>query len=108
MGAQPIPPSLIKRLKAYFPKMEYDTNFGLSESMGPGVIHLGIENERKVGAIGKPGILWDVRIVNENDEDVKQGDVGELIVKGPGVMKEYYKNPELTKANDPERMAAYR
>jgi long-chain acyl-CoA synthetase len=97
MGAQPIPPSLIKRLKAYFPKMEYDTNFGLSESMGPGVIHLGIENERKVGAIGKPGMLWDVRIVDEKEEDVKQGDVGELIVKGSGVMKEYYKNPELTK-----------
>jgi long-chain acyl-CoA synthetase len=96
MGAQPIPPSLVKRLKTYFPNMQYDTNYGLSESMGPGVVHLGIENERKVGAIGKPGILWDVRIVDEKNEDVKQGDVGELIVKGPGVMKEYYKNPDLT------------
>jgi long-chain acyl-CoA synthetase len=96
MGAQPIPPVLVKRLKAYFPRMLYDTNFGLSESMGPGIVHLGMENERKIGAIGKPGLMWDAKIVNDNGEDVKQGDVGELIVKGPGVMKEYYKNPELT------------
>ncbi len=45
--------------------MEYDTNYGLSESMGPGVVHLGMENERKVGAIGKPGLMWDARIVND-------------------------------------------
>jgi acyl-CoA synthetase (AMP-forming)/AMP-acid ligase II len=96
MGAQPIPPVLVKRLKTYFPQMLYDTTYGLSECMGPGVVHLGMENERKIGAIGKPGLMWDAKIVNDNDEDVKQGGVGELIVKGPGVMKEYYKNPELT------------
>ncbi|HVN98258.1 MAG TPA: class I adenylate-forming enzyme family protein [Syntrophorhabdaceae bacterium] len=96
MGAQPIPPSLVKRLKAYFPQMEYDTNYGLSESMGPGPIHLGMENERKVGAIGKPAIMWDGKIVNEKGEDVKQGEVGEVVLKGAGVMKAYYKNPELT------------
>ena len=76
--------------------MQYDTNYGLSESAGPGVIHLGIENERKVGAIGKSGLMWDVRIVNSQEKDVSQGVVGELVVKGTGVMKEYYKNPELT------------
>ena len=55
MGAQPVPPSLVRRLKAYFPKtMEYDTTYGLSETAGPGVVHLGVENERKIGAIGKP------------------------------------------------------
>ncbi len=96
MGAQPVPPSLVQRLKEYFPNVTYDTVYGLSETAGPGVVHLGIENERKVGAIGKPNILWDVRIVDENGHDVKQGEVGEVILKGAGVMKGYYKNPELT------------
>ncbi len=96
MGAQPIPPSLVKRLKAYFPRMEYDTNFGLSETMGPGCIHLGMENERKVGAIGKPGLMWDAKIMDDKGEDVRQGEVGEVVVRGSGVMKGYYKNPELT------------
>jgi acyl-CoA synthetase (AMP-forming)/AMP-acid ligase II len=97
MGAQPIPPSLVKHWKKYFPNMQYDTTYGLSESTGPGCVHLGIENEHKVGAIGKAGLNWETRIVNEKGEDVAQGEIGELIVRGNGVMKEYYKNPEKTK-----------
>jgi acyl-CoA synthetase (AMP-forming)/AMP-acid ligase II len=96
MGAQLIPPELIRRWKEYFPDMQYDTSYGLSETTGPGVIHLGIGNERKKDAIGKPGLLWDVRIVNDKGEDVPVGEVGEIIAKGYGVMKEYYKNPEAT------------
>jgi long-chain acyl-CoA synthetase len=96
MGAQPIPPILVHRLKKYFPHMAYDTVYGLSETAGPGVIHLGTENERKVGAIGKPSLFWDAKIVGENGEEVRQGEVGEIIVKGDGLMKGYYRNPELT------------
>lgn len=96
IGAQPVPPSLVKHWKAYFPKMQYDTNYGLSESTGPGCVHLGIENEHKVGAIGLPGFNWEARIVDEEGNEVKKGDVGELVVRGDGVMKEYYKNPEAT------------
>jgi acyl-CoA synthetase (AMP-forming)/AMP-acid ligase II len=96
MGAQPIPPSLVKRWKSHFPDMTHSTTYGLSEGGGPGVVRLGMENEHKVGAIGKPGLLWDVRIVDENGKDVKTGEVGELIVKGSGIMKEYYKNPAAT------------
>ena len=98
IGAQPVPPSLIKRWMEYFPNHQYDTNYGLSESTGPGCVHLGIGNIRKVGAIGVPGYRWECRIVDENGAEVKQGDVGELCVKGPGVMTCYYRNPEETAA----------
>jgi len=96
IGAQPVPPSLIKRWKEYFPEHEYDTNYGLSESIGPGCVHLGIENIHKVGAIGKAGYQWELKIVDEKGNEVKQGDVGELCVKGAGVMKCYYNNPQAT------------
>ena len=96
IGAQPVPPSLVKHWKEYFPDMQYDTNYGLGEASGPGCVHLGIENERKVGAIGKAGFNWQTRIVNERGEAVAQGEVGELLVRGNGLMKEYYKNPEKT------------
>ncbi|MBQ6847989.1 MAG: acyl--CoA ligase [Clostridia bacterium] len=96
IGAQPVPPSLIKRWKEIFPKHQYDTNYGLSESIGPGCVHLGIENIHKVGAIGKAGFQWQVDIVDENGNSVAQGEVGELIVKGAGVMTCYYKNEDAT------------
>ena len=98
IGAQPVPPSLIKRWKEHFPKHEYDTNYGLSESIGPGCVHLGVENIAKVGAIGKAGWGWETAITDERGEPVKPGEVGELCVRGPGVMKCYYKNPEATAA----------
>ena len=96
IGAQPVPPSLIKRWLSVFPHHEYDTNYGLSESIGPGCVHLGVENVHKVGAIGKAGYGWEVKIVNEKGESVEKGDVGELAVKGPGVMTCYYKDEKAT------------
>ena len=96
MGAQPVPPSLIKRWHKIFPHHQYDTNYGLSESIGPGCVHLGVENVHKVGAIGVPGYGWEVKIVDENGMEVPRGEVGELAVKGDGVMQCYYKNPEAT------------
>ena len=96
IGAQPVPPSLVRRWLKVFPHHQYDVNYGLSESIGPGAVHLGVENLHKLGAIGKAGYLWKTRVVNEKGEDVQGDEVGELILQGPGVMKEYYKNPEAT------------
>ncbi len=96
IGAQPVPKKLIEDWKRYFPNHEYDTNYGLSESIGPGCVHLGIGNDNKIGAIGIPGYGWQAKIVDEQRKEVKQGQVGELAVKGPGVMVEYYKNPKAT------------
>lgn len=96
IGAQPVPPSLIKRWQKYFPNQKYDTNYGLSESIGPGCVHLGVDNIQKVGAIGKAGFGWQTRIVDENRNDVKPGEVGELAVKGPGVMNCYFNDEKAT------------
>jgi acyl-CoA synthetase (AMP-forming)/AMP-acid ligase II len=96
IGAQPVPPSLIARWKKVFPNHQYDTNYGLSESIGPGCVHLGVENIHKVGAIGKAGYGWEVKIADENGNTVKRGEVGELYVKGPGVMTCYYRDEKAT------------
>ena len=98
IGAQPVPPSLIQRWKEYFPNHQYDTNYGLSESIGPGCVHLGVENIHKVGAIGKPGYGWEAKIVDERGEPGEQGEGGELSVMGPGIMNCYYRDPKATEA----------
>ena len=97
IGAQPVPPSLIKRWLEHFPNHKYDTNYGLTESLGPGCIHLGLENVNKVGAIGIPGKGWEAQIWDENHNPVERGKVGELAVKGVSIMKCYYRDPEATK-----------
>ncbi len=96
IGAQPVPQSLIKRWLQYFPDQQYDTNYGLSESIGPGAVHLGVENVHKVGAIGVAGYGWEIKIVSPDGTEVAQGDVGELCLKGAGVMECYYRDPAAT------------
>ncbi len=96
IGAQPVPPNLIKAWKKLFPHHDYDTNYGLTESTGPGCVHLGLGNTHKIGAIGRPGFDWEAVIVDKNGQILPPGEVGELIVKGPGVMHGYYDNPEAT------------
>ena len=95
IGAQPVPPSLIARWKKVFPNHQYDTNYGLSESIGPGCVHLGVENIHKVGAIGKAGFGWEVKIADENGNAVERGEVGELL------RKSYSRDPQ-------GRLALYR
>jgi acyl-CoA synthetase (AMP-forming)/AMP-acid ligase II len=96
-GAQPVPPSLIENWKKYFPGQAYDTNYGLTESTGPGCVHLGVENADCIGPIGLPGQGWEAKIVDKQGNHLFANESGELILRGPGVMKEYYKNPEATR-----------
>ena len=96
IGAQPVPQSLIRHWQDYFPEHQYDTNYGLSESIGPGCVHLGVENIHKVGAIGKAGYGWETKIIDEQGNLVAKGETGELAVKGPGVMVCYYNDPKAT------------
>jgi acyl-CoA synthetase (AMP-forming)/AMP-acid ligase II len=96
IGAQPVPPSLVREWHKTFPAHQYDTNYGLTETTGPGCVHLGIENSHKVGAIGRPGFDWEYKIVDDGHQAVASGQPGELAVKGPGVMQGYYRNPEET------------
>ena len=96
IGAQPVPRSMVERWLEVFPNQQYDTNYGLSESMGPGCVHLGVDNVDHVGAIGVAGYRWECKIVDEDKSVVAPGEVGELCVRGPGLMDCYYKDKDAT------------
>ena len=50
----------------------------------------------KIGSIGTPAGIVEVKVVDTEDKEVKQGDQGEIVVRGPNIMKEYFEQPEET------------
>ncbi len=56
------------------------------------------ESRRKIGSIGKPLMFTEVRLVDEEGRDVADGEVGELLFRGPHVSRGYWNNPEATAA----------
>ncbi|MUK88467.1 o-succinylbenzoate--CoA ligase [Ornithinibacillus sp. L9] len=94
-GGAPCPEELIK---AYIQR-----GFPLGQGMGmtetsPTIFMLTKEDyKRKIGAIGKPVMFCDISLVDGNGIPVEKGEIGELLIKGPHVMKEYWGLPERTK-----------
>jgi long-chain acyl-CoA synthetase len=94
-GAAPIPVDLIEQIKDM--GIFFSEGYGLSESTSLGICNpiLGL---KKVGSIGIPYPDTDVRLVDiqEGKEEVPQGQPGEIIIKSPLIMKEYWNNPQET------------
>ncbi|QAT49098.1 long-chain fatty acid--CoA ligase [Caproiciproducens sp. NJN-50] len=96
MGAQPIPPIVLKKMEAYFPKLDFDISYGLTESGGPGCINLGRENLQKAGSIGRPVEGWKAKIIDKDGKPAEFGEPGELLLRGGGMMSRYYKEERET------------
>jgi len=96
-GAQPYPPSLIRDLVKLFPTVGIQHGFGISEGGGAALAMLfPDEILEKPGSVGKPLAMINIRIVDDDGNEVATGEAGELSVKTERMMKEYYKNPEET------------
>ena len=95
-GAAPMAPALIEAAMKLFNTDQFYNFCGLTES-GPGGVYLTPEDHKeKLGAGGKAMFLFNVRVVNDKMEDVEPGEIGEFIMRGGTIMKEYYRNPEAT------------
>jgi acyl-CoA synthetase (AMP-forming)/AMP-acid ligase II len=95
-GAAILPTETRKRINQAFPNVLLFDAFGQTE-MSPVTCMLKPQDaEQKFASVGRPVINVEVRIVDDNDQDVPPGEVGEIVYRGPTVMKEYYRNPEAT------------
>ncbi|MCA1030939.1 fatty acid--CoA ligase family protein [Bacillus timonensis] len=93
-GGASMPVALLKSFEQKF-NVIISEGYGLSEA-SPVTCFNPLDRERKAGSIGTTIVNVENKIVNELGEELPPGEVGELIVRGPNVMKGYYKMPEET------------
>jgi acyl-CoA synthetase (AMP-forming)/AMP-acid ligase II len=98
-GAAPMPLALLQRAMQAFPEVDFCQGFGMSEC-GPvvctldGPSHRNPPREAVLSSAGRPQPYVEIRIVDENGHDLATGEAGEVLVRGPNVMKGYWNRPE--------------
>ena len=95
-GSAPLPLSILEGFEQKF-HCQILEGYGLSEASAVLSGHT-LDMPRKPGSVGKPIANVEVQIVDENDQPVRVGEVGEIIARGPNVMKGYYNMPDATQA----------
>jgi acyl-CoA synthetase (AMP-forming)/AMP-acid ligase II len=101
-GAAPMPIRLIERAMEAIPGLTFCQGYGMTETSPvvtvlPPADHVpGNPNIDKLGSVGKPVLYCEVRIVDENDNPLPDGQPGEVLLRGPQVMNGYWKRPEDT------------
>ncbi|MBB6453875.1 acyl-CoA synthetase (AMP-forming)/AMP-acid ligase II [Salirhabdus euzebyi] len=96
-GGAPLSNPEVQFVQSKFKTNDLMCVYGLTEAGPNGTFLSPEDHEEKAGSIGKRAALnCEIRIVNEKDEDVAVGEIGEIILRGEGNMVQYYKDPEKT------------
>jgi long-chain acyl-CoA synthetase len=98
-GGAPAAPELVARIKQAFPDAALGNGYGLTETSSVATYNGGQDYERKPDSVGAPVGVCEVRVVDASGNDVPTGEIGELWIKGPHVVKGYWNNPEATAAS---------
>jgi acyl-CoA synthetase (AMP-forming)/AMP-acid ligase II len=94
-GGGPLPFAVLKQAKELFKGVEMCNIYGFTEGGGMSLVDKYIYE--KPGSVGHlRGLSGEFMIVDDNDNPVKPGEIGECVCRGPDIMKEYYKNPDET------------
>ena len=93
-GAAPMPVETIRSFEERF-NMIIIEGYGLTEATA-GATANPIEGERKIGSIGIPFEDSEIKLFDDEDNEVPQGEVGEIVIRGGNVMKGYFNRPDET------------
>ena len=98
-GGAPAPPELVRRIEQHFPHGSARNGYGLTETSSVTTMNTGDDYVRKPDSVGPPVPVCEVRVVDPDGGDVPTGGVGELLIKGPNVVRGYWNKPEATAAS---------
>ena len=96
VGSAPLPTETFRRLREKMTQAWVSNNWGMTEAGSAYCSLPPDEVERRVGSVGKPVPPVQVRIVDEDGQQLAAGEVGELLVSNPGQEREYFGDPEAT------------
>ena len=91
-----ITPDLYRRMSARWPSTSIANWYGLNESGTGQTINHGKEMDRYPGSVGRPLPPTEIRVVDGEFNDVDPGSEGVLLMRAPGQMHEYFRNPDQT------------
>jgi acyl-CoA synthetase (AMP-forming)/AMP-acid ligase II len=97
-GGSPVPLSTVATLRQRMPQLRLFDAYGLTETHSPATILLDSEFRRKPGSVGRPVPCAEVRVVDDDGNDVAPGEPGELWVRGPMITSGYFADREGTAA----------
>jgi long-chain acyl-CoA synthetase len=95
-GGAPAPPELVKRIREHFPTVSPGNGYGMTETSSLAVGNGGEDYLRKPESVGRPSPVNDIMIADESGEEVPAGELGEVCMRGPNVVKGYWNKPEAT------------
>jgi long-chain acyl-CoA synthetase len=95
-GGAPAAPELVRRIKQAFPSAAPGNGYGLTETSSITSFNLGDDYVRKPDSVGTPMPVCELKVVDEKGRELPCGEVGELWIKGPNVVKGYWHKPEAT------------
>jgi fatty-acyl-CoA synthase len=95
-GAAPASTTLLRTMIDTFPQAKVTTAFGQTECSPVTCLLRGEDAIRKIGSVGTPMLNVEVRVVDDDMNDVPRGEVGEIVYRGPLVMSGYWNKPEET------------
>lgn len=95
-GGAPSAPELVERIKQDFPDVAPSNGYGLTETSSITTLNLAEDYQNRPESAGAPVAVCDIRVVDDQGNDVAPGEIGELWIKGPNVVKGYWNKPEAT------------
>lgn len=98
IGSAPLPFEVLKRLQEKMPQASVSNSYGMTEAGAAYCVMPPGESLKRKGSVGLPLPPAELRIVDEDGEEVLAGDEGELLIRNPGKHRAYYKDPEATAA----------
>lgn len=96
VGGSPMPPGLIERLTTELPTVEPGNGYGMTETSSVALYNLGQELRQHPQSLGRVVPVMDAMVVDETGNEVDDGTIGELLLRGPNVMRGYWNRPQET------------